>query len=118
MIIHYKPINLFHMDGTHNFLCFIAVKIMFFRALSMYNCNCQSLSLVNDRTFGSGSVVRPNLVVWPGSAEPPNHEFLPNQNRTNHKLRFYLIFEFTRGYLSSTTNYIIASEKHEFLLEN
>ena len=64
--------------------------------LNLVNCHAQisfRLVIVNDRTFGYGSVVRPNQAV------PPNHEFLPNQNRTNHILRLYVIFEFTRGYL-------------------
>ena len=71
--------------------------------------------LVTDRTFGSGSVVRPNQAVRPGSAEPPNQQILPNQNRTNHKLKFYLIFEFPKGYLMisllmKNTNYYLKTD--------
>ena len=29
----------------------------------------------------------------------PNHQFLPNHNRTNYNLRFSPIFELLRGYL-------------------
>ena len=67
--------------------------------LLMSDLLTSGLLVVTDRTFGSGSVVRPNLAVRPGSAEPPNQQILPNQNRTNSKLRFYLIFELTRGHL-------------------
>ena len=51
----------------------------------------KSMHYVSDRPNGS--------LRFGSSAKPPNHQFLPNHNRTNYNLRFSPIFELLRGYL-------------------
>ena len=107
----YKSIFRFQAPFFREFSC-LSIPLLFMKCLQQTNaslnfdilicCKMRRViikNLVTDRTFGSGSVVRPNLAVRPGSAEPPNHQFLPNHNRTNYNLRFSPIFELLRGYL-------------------